>query len=88
MAVKDLDSEEVILFPNPAKEEINIPVPVAQTTYQVQIVDMQGRIMEAGSANSLNGIIQIDVRSYAPGLYYVQLADNRVMYYGRFIKQD
>ncbi len=88
VAVKDLDTEEVILFPNPAREEINIPVPVAQTTYQVQLVDMQGRIMEAGSVNSMNGIIHIDVRSYAPGLYYVQLTDDRVMYYGRFIKQD
>ncbi len=80
--------EEVKLYPNPAKYEVNIPVDVTSTKFTMQLVDMQGKVVKAGSVTNENGVINIDVRNFAPGLYHINLRGDQVIYYGRFIKQD
>jgi hypothetical protein len=87
-AVDDLETEEIKLYPNPAKEEINIPVPVANTTFDIQLIDMQGKVVHAGSVRNQNGVFTVDVSSFATGLYHVNLKGDQRVYYGRFVKQD
>jgi hypothetical protein len=87
-SVKELDSESVRLYPNPAKEEINVALPGGSSTYDVQVIDMEGRVVYAGSARNYNGILRLDVSRYADGLYHVNLIHENHRYYGRFIKQE
>jgi hypothetical protein len=88
VAVKELTLEELRIYPNPAKEEVHIPLRGTNTTFEVQLVDMQGKIIKSGSVINNNGVINIDVRAYAPGLYHINLTTDQGIYYGRFIKQD
>jgi len=88
VAVDDPESKEVELYPNPAKESISIKLPGGHSTYHIQVVDMQGRIVETGSVRSENGIMLIDVGQYSPGLYHINLKGENSYYFGRFVKQE
>jgi hypothetical protein len=88
VSVEHPEIQEVTIHPNPATEEIRIQVPAQLSDLDVQIVDMQGRIIYAGSAQSNNGIMHIEVGQYAPGLYHINLRSNDKSYFGRFVKQD
>ncbi len=88
VAVEEPTSIEVSIAPNPAKHEINITVPATLSSFDVQVVDMQGRIVKAGSVRSNNGILNIEVDQFASGLYHINLRSNDQMYFGRFVKQE
>jgi hypothetical protein len=88
VAVEEPTSQEINLYPNPATSEINIPVPGINSTFDVRVLDMQGKIVYAGSARNINGVLTVGVGSYAPGLYHVNLQSKENLYFGRFVKQD
>ena len=86
-----VDEPEVIqleLYPNPAKEMVTIKIPDTHTDYHIQVVDMQGRIVESGSVKSKDGIMLIEVEQYSPGLYHINLKGENSYYFGRFVKQE
>jgi len=58
------------------------------TNYQFQLIDMQGKVVSAGSERNTNGVINISLGSFAPGLYQINLKGDQSLYFGRFIKQD
>lgn len=87
-AVNDPVLEEIKLYPNPAKEEINMPLPGVNTNYDIHMIDMQGKVVYAGSVRNTNGVITVGVGSLAPGLYHINLKGDQGHFYGRFIKQD
>jgi len=87
-AVEDVKYETVQLYPNPAKEQIHVVVPGDNEPYDIQVVDMQGRVIYAGSARNYNGILTIEVNQYSAGLYHVNLLNNDHRFHGRFIKQE
>ena len=79
---------ELELYPNPARETIQIKIPGEQTDFYIQVVDMQGRIVKAGSVTDQDGIMLIEVGEYAPGLYHINLKGSNHFYFGRFVKQE
>lgn len=87
-AVNDPKLEEIKLYPNPAKEEINMPLPGVNTNYDIHMIDMQGKVVYTGSVRNTNGVITVGVGSLAPGLYHINLKGDHGHFYGRFIKQD
>lgn len=86
--VEEPISIEVMISPNPARNEINIQVPAGTAEYDIHIVDMQGKSVRAGSVKSNNGIMHIEVGQLAPGLYHINLLSNDKSYFGRFVKQE
>ncbi len=76
------------LSPNPAKENITLKIPGDNSTYTIQIIDMQGRVVKAGSVRNQDGIMLIDVEHYVPGLYHINLKGENTYYFGRFVKQE
>lgn len=86
--VEEPTAQEVDLYPNPATEEITIVMPGSHADFHVQIIDMQGRVVLAGSQRSENGIMHIEVGQYTPGLYHINLKGETKSYFGRFIKQE
>ncbi|MEO5906272.1 MAG: T9SS type A sorting domain-containing protein, partial [Saprospiraceae bacterium] len=86
--VEEPVATEVGIYPNPANEEIKIELPVGETTFDIQIVDMQGKVVHAGSVRNLNGIMLIEVGQYTPGLYHINLMGESKSYFGRFVKQE
>ena len=88
VSVDEPEVQEVELYPNPAKDQVTIELPGDNANYHIQVVDMQGRIVKTGSAQSENGIMLIDVEQYSPGLYHVNLKSETTYYFGRFVKQE
>jgi hypothetical protein len=86
--VEEPVQQELELFPNPTRETLQIKLPRLQADYHIQVVDMQGRLMHAGSVKSQDGIMLIEVGHYAPGLYHINLEGSNHYYFGRFVKQE
>ncbi|HZV69452.1 MAG TPA: T9SS type A sorting domain-containing protein [Saprospiraceae bacterium] len=76
------------LYPNPAKDQINIIMPVNHATYDIQIVNMEGRKIFTGSVESFNGIIPVEVGHFSPGLFHINLKGDNQNYYSRFLKLE
>ncbi|MGB4847489.1 MAG: T9SS type A sorting domain-containing protein [Saprospiraceae bacterium] len=87
-AVDQPVAQELQLYPNPAKNEINIKMPVLHATYDVQIVDMQGRVVYRGSVRSSNGILPVEVGQLSSGLFHINLKGENQNYYSRFLKLE
>jgi len=88
VSVDQPEQQELSLYPNPAKEEINIIMPLSNSTYDVRIMDMQGRVVYTGSGKSFNGILPIRVEQFSPGLYHINLKGENQLYYSRFLKLE
>lgn len=67
-----LGSAEVVVFPNPANNELNIES--RGTEYKAVLSDMLGRTVLSG--NSSNGILKMNTTSLGDGMYLLQLSDN------------
>ena len=65
---------EVSISPNPASDLIRIDLD-AESDLPVRVIDMQGRIL--WQAELWNLIEPLSVRTYAPGLYQVQIQDDQ-----------
>ena len=62
------DSEEMLVYPNPASEEFFIQFPVDKK-YEVVIMNSCGTLMEKRNCSSAKE--KFDVDNYAPGLYFI-----------------
>ncbi len=87
-AVDQPEQKELRLYPNPAKNEINIVMPEVNSNFNIQIVDMQGKVVNAGSGRSANSILSVNVDHLSPGLYHINLQGESGIYYSRFLKLD
>lgn len=87
-AVADVEIQELKLYPNPATQEVNIQMPEAHAKCDLQMVDMLGKVVYQGIGQSNQGILKVNVASYAPGLYHINIKGDQGYYYARFIKQD
>ena len=56
--------------------------------YAIQVVDMQGKVLYAGSARNDKGILSVSIYDLPNGLYHVNLVSENHLYYGRFVKQE
>ncbi len=77
--------EEIKIFPNPAANTLNIQIPDEKEFSELQILDMQGRILQKISCKNEPGLMQIPITSLDEGMYYVKLMGHDIMI-KRFIK--
>lgn len=68
--------------PNPAKDQLTLHVAESQINTLVRINDQHGRTVKTFRIESVNQAV--DIQSFAPGMYYLQLADGENM---KWIKQ-
>jgi hypothetical protein len=75
-----LAQSDVILYPNPAKDQANILLNVdrSETQVKVSIVDATGRLVSSRNVNDLRtgAIITLDIDGLANGLYEVVVEGN------------
>ena len=80
----------VALYPNPAKNKINLSFSSKVTTnYTAQIIDVLGKVVNARAVNAIQGINQLsfDVSTLAPGAYSLSLNDGTQSSVQKFIVQ-
>jgi hypothetical protein len=83
-SVQEEDSE-LLVFPNPARRELNIHSPIAGTA-QLRIFDVAGRLVKEANMSNTNFILLIDELS--EGLYSLQFIQNSNAIVVQFVKQN
>ncbi len=66
------NNQNIILYPNPAKEQVNIKIDNYSFT-ELTITDILGKQVFNTNINSIDGIIQINTNSLSSGVYNVNL---------------
>ncbi len=80
---EDFLNTKLILFPNPAKDYINISLPSENLNYEYQILDLTGKtIIQNKSSNS-----SIDVESLSEGVYIIKVKSQQKEFISKFIKK-
>lgn len=87
LSVDDLTLNDVIsIYPNPASELITLTNTGNETITQIRISDMNGRVMQTITNNSLPQR-QINISSYASGIYFVRIETATASTVKRIIKK-
>jgi hypothetical protein len=80
--------EEIQLYPNPVRYAVNTVIPGLTSTYEIRVIDLQGKVIHAGSGKNYEGILTIDVSTYPSGMYQVHIVNGHQLYYGSFVKLE
>jgi hypothetical protein len=78
----------MILYPVPAKNEINVSFNIPETTaVQVQLINLSGQVLYQDDQPGFTGIYQnqINTSSYAAGIYFIVLKAGTKSYTKKFI---
>ncbi|MCX6244828.1 MAG: S8 family serine peptidase [Bacteroidetes bacterium] len=80
-----LTSKDIILYPNPVKDELNITLLHGAETSKVSVISMQGVKVGGFELKGQAGVI--DARELPAGLYLILVETNGQAVYKKFIKQ-
>ncbi len=82
-------SDEVVVFPNPAEDEVNFQLGSELNGFFVlRIYDLQGRIVDESSVFIESGqVVKMNVKELDPGVYILNASDGSTAITGRFIKK-
>lgn len=89
--VSDLPSvsaaPEVLLYPNPAREQITLHIKGQRGGYRFRVVDLAGRVWQAFELPLSEGTVVLGLEGWPPGGYVVQCAqDNDWVGAWQFVK--
>lgn len=86
-SVADAETIEHSAYPNPTTDLLNLNWQKGSFN-QLQVRDLQGRLVSEQALDALSNQAQINVQSWAPGLYFYQLqsADGQLLR-GKFVKR-
>ena len=77
---------EMALFPNPAKQNLNL-IFNENKTGQIKIFDSLGKLQYSTTIVAPISLLQIDLRQFSNGIYYLQFSCEDVLVNKKFIKQ-
>lgn len=75
---------QLSLYPNPATDELHMRYASTGKSVTVEIYDVNGKRMFAGMW--LSETMTVPLAAYAPGLYFVRIADGNRIIAGKFLK--
>jgi hypothetical protein len=75
------DKVSTIIYPNPVSTELHIAA--GSLTFQYRLMDAQNRVLASGRATST---LSLDMRSYASGMYFVEIQYNGVVQVEKILK--
>jgi hypothetical protein len=75
------------IYPNPANNEILFILPEIIGDFNINILDLSGKIIFNNHYKKQNPLIKINISSFIDGIYFVAIQDeNSNIYMGKFIK--
>lgn len=76
-----------VVYPNPAQKEINIELPEMHSIKQVQIIDLNGRIVLETIVNANDRTITFDIQKLVNGVYTIVYVSKEAYTPEKFIKE-
>jgi hypothetical protein len=71
-----VETQEIKIYPNPAKEDVSISYTLNTSNARVEIYDLSGRAISQYVLLSAKGELQLNNSSYQAGIYIVVVKDN------------
>jgi hypothetical protein len=81
-----LQATDIVIYPNPANQFLNLTMPTNYQVATISIFDMQGRKINLNTAPSSNGFYQIPLQDIANGLYLISINTSKGLITKRFEK--
>lgn len=81
------EMNKLVLYPDPASDEVYITIPLNDSQYKLEITDVTGRIILRKTINGGDGC-RIDLRKFADGMYFAGLSNNKEIYTSPFVKKS
>lgn len=86
----DTSTSSVEIFPNPAKEKVNISFNTGKkdnNARQIQIFDARGSIKYSKELKISSGLLEVEVNDWLQGVYIVIIHTNGKALQGKLIKK-
>jgi len=84
--VLDFTIEEIMIYPNPVEEAINISLPdIFETESTIQIISICGKIIYESTFYGKN--FKIEVSPYNSGIYLLKIKNHQNAYVTKFVKK-
>jgi uncharacterized delta-60 repeat protein len=77
------DDTKIVVYPNPVTESLRIILPYNSTNAGYEAFDITGKKVDSKILSSDS----IDVRNYAPGIYFLRVKTDSGIYFQKFIKK-
>ena len=84
-SINNFNDKNVLIYPNPAVNEITIQWQQPIKTYQIELIDAKGKTMSKEEARVQNKTLQIS--TFPPGLYMIKIRNEDQLLTYKFIKQ-
>jgi|GEM_PF-2510468 len=82
------DKTVLNVYPNPAKKELNITLPIGANAKDViAIYDMHGRLMQEQIAGKYGGNLNVDVSGLSQGMYVLRYEGRDVVLVEQFVRE-
>lgn len=83
----DLFSNSIVIYPNPAKENIYLNVANAGNAIkQYQILNLNWKMIESGLLNFESNNASLNIQNLSSGYYLLRIFDNKTNYIGKLVK--
>jgi hypothetical protein len=69
----NISSSKATLYPNPAKDKINIVFKNSNDIKRIRIMDVAGRVIENQKITNSTTSIEINTNGYKPGIYFCEI---------------
>jgi len=80
----DFEVENVIVYPNPAKDHIDITLNYSGENQQITLMSAKGATIK--KMNATSNLTTLDVSGLAPGVYILQIDNGEKQYTKKFVK--
>jgi len=76
--INELNAENVVVYPNPATNVLNVSFDANSSEYSIAVIDLQGRTVASANVNNVSGqqTVSIPVANLAKGSYLVRVSSN------------
>lgn len=87
---KNSAASQIKIFPNPAKEELQVKwQSLEKTSGHIEILDVLGRVCLSQKINERENEMQLNIKSLENGVYFIRITQsNATFYIKKFVKQD
>ena len=80
-------SQSLSVYPNPARDQIQLRLPKAGSSFEYFMYDMQGRTVQTGRSGSGQLVESIETAQLNSGIYILQLLQEDVVYQTKVVIQ-
>ena len=86
LGLEGFTKETIVIYPNPANNQLNIRIPNALETQSIKIIDMLGKTLLTKNRSIENHTI-LDITNLNTGVYFIEISINETRVVRKIIKQ-